>query len=535
MFQGREWVNATSEYYKLPPVLMLDTDRWVRRLRHIHITYCAPDCRTTKVGNIAEEEQSPRVPKDIYVLKTVWDAAMRKCQESGPKPRRKPRSALAHVPLSSGNNGEVQGPVAESDNASDTGPDDAAGCEFEKDDNHNSRGQSDPASDANAESGERERVYAKRCQVLPQIFLVDGEYFAHDGRRFDIKVYGERTMSGLYLDARDVAASIGMRFEHMPPAVAVEEATVGGQAIEVLPWHAFLHLAFLKAAKYPVANAISVWVSSTMFAVQFAGGAGVGTQAEFASRTSRFMPSTYISHLDSNDQIIYAIDAFPAQALEDAYPGTVAPASPDTNLSTCRVIKIGCGKRERIGAVRSELQSILPGHDPRPIFALRVPSVTDAELQNNFEKPIHVEFTDTRIGHEGRPSIPGLRNKYTELFVVTADMKELVVRTATVMVDRHNKALASASEKELDGARKDLQQLVEARMENKVHATKIQHLEAALEASDAATKKSDAAVEKVETALRRSEEECLRLRETIAQLLPRKMSALKTAFSRMTQ
>lgn len=499
-FEGREWINATEEYFRLPPRFVLSTDKWERRLKHIHIAYARPDVRTTKRGNIAVEEEMPRVRKDVYVVKTVWDAAMRKCQEQGPHARRSARV--------------VADPVA---------PVNTPDCEAEGDQPEDDGGAPDQA----ASEDETDDATGAGTLTLQRITLNHGEYFVHDGHRYDIKMYGERTADGLYLDARDVAACINMRFTNMPSSILVKDALVDGESILALPWFAFLHLAFLKAASHPVAKAIGTWVSDTMFMVQYEGGVGVATQAEFASRRCRYSLETYIGHLDAGDQIIYAIDALPAGALESAYPGTVAPLVADRDLASKRIIKMGCGKRERIGAVRADLNKILPGHDPRPIFVVRVPSVSDRELEDNFEKALHMEFADVRIGCDGRASIPGPRHDaYTELFLIDADMKELAHRKASSLVDRHIRVLSEASDKVLRDTRSELSELVEVRMDNRVKETKIQHLETALG-------KSETALEKSETALRKSDEECMRLKDTIAQLLPRKMSALKSAFSRL--
>ena len=495
VFDGREWVNATRRYYELAPHLVLETDRWDRRLKHIHIPLCAPDCRQTKVGNIAELETQPRVRKAVYVLKSVWDAAMEKCAREGPRrtTTRRPTESDA---------GERAPPAQDPETdpePSQTGDDEPRAAEEEP---HHDSSRADIA-------------------ILPRISLDASERFVYDGRRYDVQVYGERTFSGLFLDARDVSAAIGMRFCDMPDAVVVEEYLVDDVPKRVLSWHQFLHLTFLKAASHPVANAISVWVSSTMFTVQYGGGESIVKQSEFASRHARYSLATYAGHLEGGDMIIYAIDAFPAASLEDAYPGTVAPLVPDGKYIDKRVVKIGCGRRDRIGPVRSDLNNILPGHDPRPIFVLRVPSVTDQELEDKFEKVMHAEFSDVRIGCNGRPKIPGPRHDaYTELFVVDLELKELAQRLAYSLVDRHMRRLNGETEKHLETVRKELTGMGELRMELRVEKAKNEHLGTALEKSDAA--------------LTKSEDECARLRETITQLLPRKMSALKSAFSRST-
>ena len=276
---------------------------------------------------------------------------------------------------------------------------------------------------------------------------------------------------------------------------------------------------FLKAGAHPVAHAVSVWVTSTMFAVQFEGGAGVATQGEFASRDKRYSPSTYIGHLSCSDLVLYAIDAFPAEELEAAYPGTVEALFPDGNLSDKRIVKMGCGRLDRIGAARTDLNKILPGHDPRPIFIVRVPAVTTQELGANFEKPLHEEFSDVRIGHNGRTPIPGPRNgSFTELFAMDADLKEMAQRLVTSWVDHHTRQLSYAAEKELGDVRKELAELTEMRMENRIKNAKIHHLEEALLKS-----KVDA---------QKGEDEVARLKDTIVQILPRKMSALKGVFAR---
>ena len=197
-FQGENWINASSAYYTLSPELVLETDRWDRRLKHIHIALCAPDCRTTRVGNIAELlDPASRARKDVWILKTVWDAAMQRCADEGPRQGRITSQAVsANIPPA--------------DHAP-AGGDDA-------------RVEEVPVEDGAHGEGDGEESHL----TLTRIALTDAERFVHDGRRYDIEAYGARTFDGLYLNACDISTAIGMRFSNMPATIKVTEALVDG-------------------------------------------------------------------------------------------------------------------------------------------------------------------------------------------------------------------------------------------------------------------------------------------------------------------
>lgn len=480
-FEGRQWIDAQFEYFKLPASLQISDNKWDRRLRALGIRSVLPDVRTCERGNIATLMEEGRAFKSKFVAKSVWDAAI--------------AQALASV-LDTPR--DLEPPVGEGQELSD----ESVRVEEQQEEN-------------------------PRIRSLARIDLDDAEHLYHNGQNLNIKAYGERTMDGLFLDARDVCNAIGTRLEDAPNAVTVDQAIIAGKTTSVLLWDDFCTLAVLKAHGHPVAAAIKKWIVSTVFSVQFQGGAGALPQAAsegivFASRKQRYSPATYTNHLDAKDLIVYAIDAFPAEALEAAYPGTVTPLVGNnfSDLSGRRIVKIGCGRRDRVADVRSELNRVLPGHDPRPMFILHVPFIdTDADLKNGFEEPLHVEFSDVRIGHDGRRDIPGPRNcKYTELFVLDMELKEVAFRTAMSLVDRHVRAASADAAKEIGEARQTAHDLAQANMEIRVKDTESHHLRAALQ--------------KCELALKKSEEECGRLRDTITNVLPRKMSALKSAFMR---
>ena len=471
VFEGREWVDASIEYFTLPIDLQISESKWDRRLRGLGIRDILPDVRSTVKGDIADLEVAIRAPKSKYVVKSVWAAAvaesMRRMHEQARSARQGPdgRDAGSNEP-------QIQNDVA-------------------------------PESMA-------------PLSVVP-IPLAHNECFHHNGQQMHIKVYGERTVGGILLDARDVCASIGFRNEDMPDRVPVKSVAVCGSLVQTLSWEAFILLVFLKANGHEVAAEIKRWIVDTVFAVQFQGGAQVSTQAEYASRATKYSPATYTGALISDDFIIYAFDAFAAQALEDEYPGAVALITGD-RIDTSRIIKIGIGKRERIQATRGDLNKILPGHDPRPILVLKVRGVANTdELKALFEVPLFEEFADYRIGHDGRTPITGPRNNsYTEMVVADPDTKEQIVRRMVSMVDDHHEKLWERTREELRNARVESHAVTELRM----------HLQ--LKDADMRTKETE------NSALRErckvSEDRCKNLETTLTQILPRKLSVLKNMF-----
>lgn len=456
IFEGREWVDATVAYPQLPQELQISDHKWDRRLRALGIKPVLPDVRSTEKGNIRCEISSGRAQKSKYVVKSLWDAKVLAAQE-----RLEDTDSSQHI---------HEAPI---NDAPDDAPDDGPSL------------------------------------TLPSIEFAESERFVHDGQQLRIRAYGERTVKGLFLDARDVSDAIGVRFDHNPDQVAIGVAHVIGQEVPVptLTWENFILLVFLKARCHPAAAGIKDWVTNTVFAVQFEGGAGTTQQAAYASRNVRYSCATYTADLRQDDKIIYVFDAFPACALEEKYPGCVAPLVDRTDsLIGYRVIKIGIGRRDRIQVTRNELNKILPGHDPRPIIVLKVHGVSDTELKNNFESPVFDEFPDFRIGHGGKPSIPGPRNgQYTELVVADPDTKEQVVRRIVNMVDNHHENLRAHTTAALRAAEKAMDQV-------DLKDARIAHLEAALNAR---------------------EDECTRLETTMAQILPRKMSCLRSMLSRV--
>lgn len=482
-FQNQEWIDAQVEYFKLPLALQINDNKWDRRLKALKIRCVLPDVRTTERGNIANLRETGREFKSKYILKSVWDRAV--------------AAAIASLPH------ERNGDGAEEDVVEGHGVEDGEDT-----------GQEDAEQGAENMESERDQDDNPR-RTLHELTLTATEHLYYNDQALGIRVYGERTVDGLFLHATDVCNAIGTLLHNMPDMVHVEKVVVDGVVLPTLSWDDFCTLAVLKAHKHPIAAAIKKWIIHTLFAVQFQTGVDATQQSEFASRGRRFSFNEYTSHLNPDDFVIYAIDAFPAEAFEATYPGTVTPLLGEENLTGRRIVKLGCGKPMRISGTRCDLNRILPGHDPRPIFIMKVPCVSSTEeLKTKFETPLHAEFADMRIGHEGRVNVPGPRNtSYTELFVLDTGLKELAERTASKLVNHHIQAMSDRSTMLLSEANQRLNELEQRRVESKVLETEVRHLQIALE---------------------KSEDECVRLRDAIAQVLPRKMSALKAAFARVT-
>ena len=501
LFRGREWVDATVEYFKLPPSVQISGNKWDRRLRALGIHCILPDVRSTAKGNIAVVVDSGRAQKSKYVAKSVWDAAVarahRRMDEEAQSNQNDQADGDATMTM---NNGDNQGLVAMSL---------AVASEPQAPANF-------PTPDASTDPRHPQIQDDVARSVVP-IPLTHNECFHHNGQRMHIRVYGERTVGGLLLDARDVCASIVFRYEDMPDRVPVKTVDVRGSLTQTLSWEAFILLVFLKADGHIVANEIKRWIVNTVFAVQFQGGAHVASQAEYASRATKFSFATYTSTLSRDDLIIYAIDAFPAQALEDKYPGSVTTIAGDS-INTSRIIKIGIGKRERIQATRGDLNKILPGHDPRPILVLKIRGVADTdELKVLFEDPLFEEFADSRIGHDGHVSIVGPRNSnYTEMVVVDPDTKEQIVRRMVNMVDDHHGKIWERTNEELRNAQVESHVVTELKMQ--------------LQLKDADMRTKDMENNALKEKCTALDERCKNLETTMTQILPRKLSVLKNMF-----
>ena len=492
-YDEREWVDAVVEYPLLPACVQTNADKWDRRLKALGIAYTLPDCRSTRKGDITQIEEG-RTRKSVYVVKTLWDSAVaRKTAVS---------TALSELAQTEGRNS----PQVICDGGATSGSRNHSAQMQEVCATAIEEASSSPAIMSVIES---ESDQTPTHMTMTPIDVVDKEKFVHDGQRIHIRIYGERTAHGLFLNAGDVALGIKMREDNMPKGIELVKAKVHGNDIQVLPWYAFLHLAFLKSHKYPVAREISQWVSDTMFSVQYDGGVGALPQAAFASRRHAFRPDTYIE--DTDHKIIYAIDFCAAADLEQAMPGTVALLVPqDRIIHDFRCVKIGCGTKQRLSNVRCDLRKILPSSDPRPIMCERIPHVCSLQLKDEFEEPLHTEFADQRIGHEGRPGLKLRNENYTEIFVLDADMKETLIRKATRIAHKHNTSLLEKAELDASQARQKLAELTEMQIELRIKDTSIQHM--------------TATIDRLENTVRKADAENEHLKLSISKLLPKRMA-----------
>jgi hypothetical protein len=500
-YNDQEWIDAVVEYPRLPDSITISVERWDRKLRHMGITQVLPECRATKRNDITILDDS-RARKSIYIVKAVWDAAVAR--------------KMAIVDANAVHEASVTN-VLKTDTFMDNG--------------HDSDQESDASQDvfvtdhsggvdaATASTSTPDKDAQNDPTTLEPVEISDNECFVFNDQRMHIKVYGERTAEGLYLDAHDVATAMNFREDNMPTSIKVMHVKINGSPrVRILPWFAFLHLAFLKRDSYPAARAISTWVSKTMFNIQYEKGLTAVPQATFASRNRPFRPGTYLE--DTDTKIVYGIDFCSASDLEDAYPGTVLPLIPaGRSIHDFRGTKLGCGKKDRLSSVRSNLKQILPGCDPRPFMTERIPHVTDNELQTAFEAPLHDEYSDQRVGYEAHQlQIKRNGEKYTEVFILDIDMKEDVCRKANRMAYLHQDALRLKASTEASEAQASLAGLAEARMECRIKDTQISCLETSLQKS--------------ETSLQKRDREIDLLKQSIARLMPKKMaSVFKELFS----
>ena len=478
-FEGREWIDAQVEYFKLHPSLQIKDNKWDRRLKALGIKNVLPDARTTERGNISKLMHEGRSLKSQFVAKEIWDMAIKSATDFL-------TNKQLPIPIKS----------VESEFDHDGGEDNTEGK------GHISCEEEDAP-----------------LQQVSQIVLEDAEKLHHEGQDLEIRAFGERSVDGIFLDARDVCNAIGTRLDNMPSSVSVDTVSVHGTPTQVLSWDNFCTLAVLKAHGHPVAAAIKRWIVATVFAVQYKAGVGASQQAVFASRETRFSVATYTGGLTGDDLVVYLFDAFPAQALIDKYPGTF-PEMIGGNISISRVLKLGIGKRERIQATRCDLNKILPGHDPRPIIIQKVRGVTNKEeLKTRFEDVLFEEFGDYRIGHDGRLPILGPRNSnYTEMLVADPDIKEQIVRQIMSMVDNHHEKLEEQARRDLTAAHADSHEVMDLKMQLKLKV-------ADKRASDVELKSVQQQLQSAQDQLQTAHGEIIALKTTLKNLLPKKTAA----------
>jgi hypothetical protein len=104
------------------------------------------------------------------------------------------------------------------------------------------------------------------------------------------------------------------------------------------------------------------------------------------------------------------------------------------------------------------------------------------------------------------------------MLVVTAEVKDQLCRRIIGLVDQHHEKLHEDANQELLRARNELKEVFDLKMRLQAMELKHTHIQSALRSS--------------ETALARSEAECARLEATIVQILPRKLSVMKSMLKR---
>lgn len=348
-FEGQEYVHANVEYPKLPSCIRVETDRWPKRLASIGISFMLPDCRSCKFGDIMTEE-TRNVRKSVYVLKSLWDARVRRAiDETGVKAN----------------------PEQQSKDSEESGV------------------------------GDLDQQTQHTALNMDEIHLNENEAFYFNKQKMLIKAYGERSHEKLFLDLKDVAMALGFKATDLPASIeeSVVVLKVDNVCTQALPFFSFMHLTFIKKHKYPVAAAIADWITSTIFTVQFTKGQCTIQQRFFADRTADFQSRNYGMHGEMREGL-YVDEICSAWHAAQLFPEQIAAAIPHgRNISEFTLCSPGESKdfRRRTYEHRTDFAKLFPGSDVRPVDFVDMPQSTTKERKDAEKIAFSDEFQHLRV------------------------------------------------------------------------------------------------------------------------------------------
>ena len=274
--------------------------------------------------------------------------------------------------------------------------------------------------------------------VLAPIVMDESEHFSFHDRLIEIRAYGERTPSDLYVNAGDVKTALGINYHPLPHDIEVTCATLPcGKEIDVLSYGEQMALMSAYRKKSEVAFHIVTWVNRLAFAAQY-GRADVREKIEDAvdaqfsivqgdrSDAHFSMRVGYYNYLLEVCSLSQLLELFPsAGGILDRLPEHADP-------SEYTVVKYGMGKADRPRAVVKELRRIFPGCNPVIVHTVRFPGATEQDAIDR-ETEWKVDFHDVNI-----KGVTHRRSSYTELFAVDADSSKRGVRRMDEMLENHN-------------------------------------------------------------------------------------------------
>ena len=319
-FDGQVFVRASTAYFDLPEELQIEADRWPRRLDSLRIKSTLPNVRSCKINDITTLEARP-VRKSIYVLKTLWDAAVERARREGlvhVGPRGRPSTTTSFIQLPASVMPANGVESAHADASEDTGsPSNARGGE-----------EADTGAPTSAQAPREDNMSApipsRRIPVHPD------QVFTFEGQAMQIDLYGWSAHDKLLMNFNQVAAAIGFRTGDAPELISklLVRLQVDDEIILALPFYGFIHLTYLKKEKYPVANHICEWMTQTLFSIQYEGGRNAAPQNRFSDRDKDYSAMDYGINGDAR-QGIYIEGVCSAEYAAQCFPEAIANALPE--------------------------------------------------------------------------------------------------------------------------------------------------------------------------------------------------------------
>lgn len=362
-FEGKQWVDVSVEWQKLPDALKASSDKWARRLSKLRIP--VSECRFTHTGDITKlSEPTTGGKKSVYVLMESWNDHVRVAMEKAQAKLKKKTEPTNNT-----------------------------------NDEHHDNDDDDPA----AASGE----------AMCEIPLTLDEHFVYNNVVLKLRAYGDKTPDDMYVNFEDAVNALAIRRDNVPSLIELNHALVDGEEIVVISYDMLITLICIKAKNFPVAKEMKRWITHVTHAAQYNTDQNPMRQAEFASRHASYKAKDYGL---MRRPVLYLNEVCSAHKAYDTYPDQIKDALPeDANMAEYSVFKGGfsLNELERIGDVRSDLKVLFPGCDPRPVHSTEFPSATKEQLEHEEGVAFWHDFDAQRIRN-----IKLRGRQYTELLIL---------------------------------------------------------------------------------------------------------------------
>ena len=341
-FDGSAWVNLNREWPTLPDCIKAKSDKWRKRLNVLKIPYAM--VRLTARDDIAAElsdaskggRRTAWMPAHLW--KTYVNAAI--ARKSGARPS------------TGGSDASVE-PVPQSS-------------------------QEEPAH------ADPEHAHQPAILDSPQVLLSVSEHFVYEGVNIRMRMYGERTHEGIYVDLEDITNAIGIRADHIPEFIIVQQARVGNELRRVLSYEMMITMICATAHNSAIAAELRKWITATIFTAHLGDGATV-PQAVFAMRGISSYSGRFYGFPENKDKFecLYMIEACSAAHAAETHLDQIKSLVPEgRHIGEFCVVKRGCSLdgRTRTTTNRSTLKKIFPGCNPLPIHKTAFPFIDEADI-----------------------------------------------------------------------------------------------------------------------------------------------------------